>query len=163
MGIEQKDRIKTNKVFERLKDEVSKMVKMFTSIKLYDVNLVCAVNTRVIPETAYPINMCKFAGEELKELDQVINRELNYVNKLWYGTNQAMKYCTLEEKVVKRNKIVERHLQKDEAESRLPHNLLRKQVDQRCIEKREHQGLEFYIRKNNEDNGRRWSRNPILG
>ena len=163
MGIEQKDGIKTNKVFERLKGEVSKMVKMLSSIKLYDVNLVCAVNTRVIPETAYPINMCKSAGEELKELDQVINRELNYVNKLWYGTNQAMKDCTLEEKVVKRNKIVERHLQKDEAESRLPHNLLRKQVDQRCIEKREHQGLEFYIRKNNEDNGRRWSRNPILG
>ena len=65
--------------------------------------------------------------------------------------------------MVKRNKIVERHLQIDEAESRLPHNLLRKQVDQRCMEKREHQGLEFYIRKNNEDNRRRWSRNPILG
>ena len=163
MGIEQKDGIKTNKVFERLKGEVSKTVKILTSIKLYDVNLVRAVNTKVIPVAAYPMKMCKFAGEELKELDQVINRELNYVNKLWYGTNQAMKDCNLEEKVVKRNKIVERHLQIDEAESRLPHNLLRKQVDQRCIEKREHQGLEFYIRKNIEDNGRRWSRNPILG
>ena len=163
MGIQQKDGIKANKVFKRLKGEVSKMVKMLTSIKLYDVNLVRAVNTKVIPVAAYPMNMCKFAGEELKELGQVIKRELNYVNKLWYGTNQTMKDFTLEEKVVKRNKIVERHLQIDEAESRLPHNLLRKQVDQRCIEKREHQGLEFYIRKNNEDNGRRWSRNPILG
>ena len=60
-----------------------------------------------------------------------------------------------------RNKIVERHQQRDKAESRLLHGLLRKQVDQHCMEKREHQGGEFYSRRSNEDNGGRWSRDPI--
>ena len=34
-------------------------------------------------------------------------------------------------------------------------------VDQRCMEKREHRGGEFYSRKWNEDNGERWKRNPV--
>ena len=72
LGIEQVDRMKTKKLFERVKGEVSKRVKMLINTELNDVNLVHAINTKVIPVAAYPINVCKFTGGELKELDQVI-------------------------------------------------------------------------------------------
>ena len=55
-GIEQADGIKTKKVFKRVKDEVNKRFKMLTNIKLNDVNLVHAINTKVIPVAAYPMN-----------------------------------------------------------------------------------------------------------
>ena len=42
-----------------------------TNIELNDVNLVCAISTKVIPVAAYPMNVCKFIGGELKKLDQV--------------------------------------------------------------------------------------------
>ena len=76
LGIEQVDGIKTKKVFERVKCVVKKRVKMLTNTELNDVNLVRAINTKVIPVAAYPMNVCKFTGGELKELDQVIKREL---------------------------------------------------------------------------------------
>ena len=47
-----------------------------------DVNLVHAINTKVIPVAAYPTNVCKFNGGELKELDQVIKHELRSKNML---------------------------------------------------------------------------------
>ena len=50
--------------------------------KLNDVNLVCAINTKVIPVAAYPMNVCKFTGGELKDLDQVLKRELRSKNML---------------------------------------------------------------------------------
>ena len=80
LGIEQVDGIKTEKVFEQVKGEVNKRVKMLTNTELNDVNLVCAINTKVIPVAAYPMNVCKFNGGELKELDQVIKRELRSKN-----------------------------------------------------------------------------------
>ena len=82
MGIEQADGIKTKRVLERVKGEVSKRVKMLTNTELNDVNLVCAINTKVIPVAAYPMNVCKFTGGELKELNQVIKRELRLKNML---------------------------------------------------------------------------------
>ena len=75
MGIEQADGSKTKKVFEQVKGKVSKRVKMLTNTELNDVNLVRAINTKVIPVAAYPMNVCKFTGGELKELDQVIKQE----------------------------------------------------------------------------------------
>ena len=48
MGIEQADGIKTKKVFERVKGEVNKRVKMLTNTELNDVNLVRAINTKVL-------------------------------------------------------------------------------------------------------------------
>ena len=72
LGIEKVDRMKTKKIFERVKGEVNKRVKMLTNTELSDVNLVHAINTKVIPVAAYPINVCKLTGGELKELDQVI-------------------------------------------------------------------------------------------
>ena len=74
LGIEQADGIKTKAVFERVKGEVNKRVKM--NADLNDVNLVRAINTKVIPVAAYLMNVWKFTGGELKELDQVMKREL---------------------------------------------------------------------------------------
>ena len=76
MGIGQADGIKTKEVFERVKGEVNKRVKILTSAELNDMNLVRAINTKVIPVPAYPMNVCKFNGGELKELDQETKREL---------------------------------------------------------------------------------------
>ena len=74
------DGIKTKKVFGPVKGEVSKKVNMLTNTKLIDVNLVRAINTKVIPVAAYPMNLCKINGRELKELDQVKKRELRSKN-----------------------------------------------------------------------------------
>ena len=74
LGIEQADGIKTKTVFERVKGEVNKRVKM--NADLNDVNLVRAINTKMIPVAAYLMNVWKFTGGELKELDQVMKREL---------------------------------------------------------------------------------------
>ena len=82
LGIKQADGIKTKKVFDRVKDEVNKRVKMLTNTELNDVNLVHAINTKVIPVAAYSMNICKFTDGELKELDQVIKRDLRSKNML---------------------------------------------------------------------------------
>ena len=82
LGIEQVDGIKTKKFFERVKGEVNKRVKVLTNTELNDVNLVHAINTKVIPVAAYPMNVFKFNGGELKELEQVIQLELRLKNML---------------------------------------------------------------------------------
>ena len=51
--------------------------------------------------------------------------------------------------------------ERNETGSCLLHGLLRKQLDQCCIEKIEHQGGELYSRRKNEENTGRWSRDPI--
>ena len=70
------DGIKTKKVFERMKGKVNKRVKMLTNTELNDVNLVRVINVKVIPVAAYPMNVCKFTGGELKQLEQVLKRDL---------------------------------------------------------------------------------------
>ena len=45
-------------------------------------NLVCAINTKVIPVAVYPMNVCKFTGGEIKELNQVIKFKLRSKNML---------------------------------------------------------------------------------
>ena len=69
LGIEQADGIKTKRVYERVKHEVTKRVRMLINTELNDINLVCAINAKVIPVAAYPMNVCKFSNGELKELD----------------------------------------------------------------------------------------------
>ena len=76
LGMEQTDGIKTKKVFEQVKGKVNKRVKMLSNTELNDVNLVSAINIKVIPVAVYPMNVCKFTDGELKELDQVKKREL---------------------------------------------------------------------------------------
>ena len=89
------------------------------------------------------MKVCKFNGGELKELDQVIKCELRL-------ENMAGEKMGREDggRGIKSLKDIYK-------ESRLLHDLLRKQVGQCCMEKREHQGGDFYSRRNNEDNGGR--------
>ena len=51
LGIEQADGFQTKRVFERVKEEVLKMVKMIANTELNDANLVKAINMKIIPIT----------------------------------------------------------------------------------------------------------------
>ena len=82
LGIEQADGIKTKAVYERVKEEVTKRVKMLTKTELNDANLIKAINMKVIPVATYAMNVCKFTVAELKQLDQIIKKELRVKNML---------------------------------------------------------------------------------
>ena len=49
---------------------------MLTKTELNDKNLIKAINVKVIPVAAYPMNVCIFIKAELSELDLVVKREL---------------------------------------------------------------------------------------
>ena len=72
--------VSKQKVFERVKEEVLKRVKMIANTKLNDANLIKAINMKVILDAAYAMNICRFNFGELKELDQTIKRELRGKN-----------------------------------------------------------------------------------
>ena len=55
---------------------------MLTQTESNDKNLIKAINTKVIPVVAYPMNVCKFTEAELHELDLVVKRELRKWNML---------------------------------------------------------------------------------
>ena len=55
---------------------------MLTKSELNDKTFLKAVNTKVIPFAAYPMNICKFTKAELNELDLVVKRELRKCNML---------------------------------------------------------------------------------
>ena len=74
--------IRTKMVFERVKEKVSKRVKMIANTKLSDTNLIKAINMTVIPVAAYAMNIYRFSVGELKKLDQRIKRELQEKNML---------------------------------------------------------------------------------
>ena len=76
IGVEQTHGIKTKIVFERVKSEVDKRVKILVNTELNDRNFISTINFRVIPVIAYSTNVCKFSKRELKELDQIVKREL---------------------------------------------------------------------------------------
>ena len=76
LGIEQVDGIRTKAVYERVKEELAKTMKMIVKTELNDENLIKAINIKVIPVAAYVMNICKFNVSELKELDQIIKRKL---------------------------------------------------------------------------------------
>ena len=67
------DGIKTKISFERIKEEVTK--RMLVNTELNDANLISAINAKVIPVTAYQINICKFNNGDLNQLDQVIKKK----------------------------------------------------------------------------------------
>ena len=97
LGTEQADGIKTKKDFELVQGEVNKRVKILTSTELNNVNLVRAINTKLIPVAAYPMNVCKFTDGELKELDQVIKRELRSKNMLGKQSSNERMYLIRED------------------------------------------------------------------
>ena len=58
LGVEQADGIKTKEVYNRVKEDVSRRMKIITKTELNDKNLIRAINTKVITVAAYPINGC---------------------------------------------------------------------------------------------------------
>ena len=76
LGIEQADGIRMKTLFERVKEEVSKRVKMIANTELNDANLIKAINMKITPLSVYAMNICRFNVGELKELDQTNKREL---------------------------------------------------------------------------------------
>ena len=99
LGVEQADGIKTRTVFERVKEEVMKRVKMLLKSELNDVNLIASINAIVIPVDAYPMNVCKFSTGELNELNEVIKRELRAKNMLGRQASDERLYLKREQAV----------------------------------------------------------------
>ena len=56
-------------MFKRVKEEVSKKVKMIANAELNDTNLIKLINKKVIAVAVYAINICRFNFRELKELN----------------------------------------------------------------------------------------------
>ena len=77
LGIEQGEGIKA-----KVKTEIQKRLISLTSKELYDKNLIRAINNKVVPVAAYPMNVCNFSEVELKGLDQMIKTELRSNNML---------------------------------------------------------------------------------
>ena len=50
--------------------------------QLNDSSLIRAINEKVVPVAAYPMNVCQFNKGELMELNQVVKRELQSRNML---------------------------------------------------------------------------------
>ena len=62
-GVEQTDGITTKEVYNRVKEEVNRRLQILAKTELNDKNLIKAINTKVIPVAAYPMNVCKFTKE----------------------------------------------------------------------------------------------------
>ena len=74
LEVEQADGIKAKEVYARVKGEVTRRMEILTKMELNDKNLIRAINTKVIPVAAYPMNVCRFTKTELTELDEIIKR-----------------------------------------------------------------------------------------
>ena len=58
-GVEQANGIRTKQVYERVKEEMTKRLKLLMKSELNDENLIQAINSKVIPVAAYPMNVYK--------------------------------------------------------------------------------------------------------
>ena len=76
LEVEQADGINTKAVFERVKSKVEKRVKMLVNTELNDTNLISAINLKVVSVAAYSMNVFKFIKGKLKQLEQIVKREL---------------------------------------------------------------------------------------
>ena len=76
ISVEQVDCMKTKNLFEQVKNEVKKRTRMLVETELNDANLIRAINEKVIPVAAYPMNVCQLNKRELMEFNQVVKREL---------------------------------------------------------------------------------------
>ena len=124
LGIEQADGVRTKTVFEKVKEEVLKRVKMIANTKLDGANLIKVVNIKVIPGAAYAMNICRFNVRELKELDQTIKRELQGNNMLGNQTSDERLYL----KRVKGGRGL-KSLRDTYKETRLLHGQINKSMD----------------------------------
>ena len=97
LGVEQADGIKTKEVFERIKTKVENRLELLIKTELNDRNLMKAINSKVIPVAAYPMNVRRFSKEELLELDQIIKRQLRRNNMLGRQSSDKRLYLKREE------------------------------------------------------------------
>ena len=82
LGVQQELGIKTKRVYERVKEEVTKRLKLLMKSELNDENLIQAINVKIIPVPAYLMNVCKPIKVELNELDQIVKWVLRMNNML---------------------------------------------------------------------------------
>ena len=76
LGCEQAEQMDTQAVFDRVRTEMDKRVKLLTATELYEKNMINAINTRVIPVASYVMNVCDFNKKQLDDLDKLIKKEL---------------------------------------------------------------------------------------
>ena len=50
---------------------------MLVNTELNDTNLISTINVKVIPVATYSMNVCKFSKGVLKELDQIVKKNLD--------------------------------------------------------------------------------------
>ena len=91
-GIEQAKGIKVKEVLLRVKTEMQKRSTSLMSKELYDMNLIRAINNKVIPVTTYPMNVRNFSEVQLKELDQMIKTKLRSNNMLGRQSSEERLY-----------------------------------------------------------------------
>ena len=80
--VEQADGIKTKRVYEIVKEEVTKRLKPVIKSELNDENLIQAFKLKVNPMVVYLMNICKLTKVELNGLDQIVKWELRMNNML---------------------------------------------------------------------------------
>ena len=97
LGVEQAGRLKVKVVFETVKSELEKRVKLLVNTELNYTNLISAINVKVIPVAAYSMNNCKFSKGELNELDQIVKRDLRSKEMLWKQASNERLYLNRED------------------------------------------------------------------
>ena len=94
LGIEQADSIQMKMVFERVKEEVSKRIKMIANTELNDANLIKAIKIKVILVAAYEMNIYRFNVSLRNWIRQL--RENSQERTCW-ESRQVMNDCTWRE------------------------------------------------------------------
>ena len=160
LGVEQADGIKTKAVFERVKAEVTKRVRMLVDTELRDANLISAINAKVIPVASYPMNISKFSNGELNQLDQVIKKELRAKNMLGRQASDERLYlkrgCRW-----KRTDIHERCIQRNQASRCVLHAEITKLMDKGSLEERTTKRRKCYYSRVFNNYGGSWRENEI--
>ena len=98
LGIEQADDIRTKTVFEKVKEEVSKRVKMMANTELNDANLIKAINMKVIPVAANTMNICSSMSVSWRNWMRWLRE--NSKERTYWESRKAMKGCTWRERKV---------------------------------------------------------------
>ena len=94
LGVEQADGIQKDKVLQRVKVEMLDRLKKLLQLELYDGNLIRAINCKVIPVAAYPMNVCRFSMNEVNELDIIVKRQLRNFNMLGRQSSDERLYLS---------------------------------------------------------------------
>ena len=66
----------TKVVRKCVKSKVGKKIKMLVNTEVNDTNLISDGNRMLIPPATNPMNVCNFSKRELKDLGQIVKKEL---------------------------------------------------------------------------------------